>query len=97
MPEQIDRAKRARQSHVCMGYLSDESLCFMLDDGDLINCDVTCSDVRNTSSCDACTAGKITTSSFKSSQQEPASTVGEHLYMDLLDLKQHTIGGYLWF
>ena len=100
-PEQIDRAKRARQLHVCMGHLSDESLCVMLDNGNLINCAVTSSDVRNASiilgSCDACTAGKITTPSFKSSPHEPASTVGEHLYMDLLEVKERTIGGYLWF
>ena len=81
------------------GHLSDKSLCIILDNDNLIY--VTSSEVLNAAvilgSCDACTAGKIVTPSFKSSQQEPASSVREHLYMDLLELKERTIGGYLWF
>ena len=100
-PEQVKRAHKARQLHICLGHLSDENLCIMLDTSNFMNCAVTSSDVRNAAvilgSCDACTAGKLVAPSFKSSQQEPASSIGEHLYVDLLELKERSIGCYYWF
>ena len=39
-PEQMERAKKARRLHVCLGHPSDDGLCKMLDNGTLLNCEV---------------------------------------------------------
>ena len=46
-PEQIDRAKKVRKPHVCLGHPSDTNLCRLLDNGTLHNCAVTSTDVKN--------------------------------------------------
>ena len=100
-PEQIERAKKARRLHVCLGHPSDEGLCKMLDNGTLLNCEVTSSDVRNAHSilgnCDACVAGKIVAAPTGASHSEPATAVGDHVYVDLIELQERSIGGYHWF
>ena len=58
-------------------------------------------DVRNAhiilGSCDACVAGKIVAAPTGASHSEPATAVGDHVYVDLIELQERSIGGYHWF
>jgi len=73
----------------------------MLSNGNLLHTPLTADDVDNANQlfgkCEACLSGKVTELHFTPSEAAPAGAVGDHLYIDLIDLDSKSIGGFTWY
>jgi hypothetical protein len=88
--EEVRRAQDARLLHEKLDHISDQNLCSSLTYGKIINCPVTCQDVRNAhiifGPCPACIQGKLTNEPA-SNTAHPAEELGKVIHMDIFFIK----------
>jgi hypothetical protein len=99
--DERNKAKDAYNLCALIGHRRDQAVILGLDNGSLGPTHLTSQDLRNIrrewSSCIACMEGKMKAPSEKTSNTEPARSIGEHLYGDMLFLSTISLGGNrLW-
>jgi hypothetical protein len=97
------RAQEARLLHNLLGHPSDSNLARAFRGGVLTGTPLTSNDIANAKNvlgpCLSCLKGKTTAPSYKTSNTEPATKVGEFGQIDIYPFTQLTVGGikYLLF
>lgn len=95
-PDEMKRAKEARDLHAALGHPGDRALTSALDNGNLPGCHLTSQDVKNASAhlgpCIACLQAKLKSPSEPESSSPPAAAIGDHLHADLIPIAP-SIGG----
>lgn len=88
--DEVRRAQDARLLHEKLDHISDQNLCSSLTYGKILNCPVTCQDVRNANvifgPCPACIQGKLTNEPA-SNKAHPVEELGKVIHMDIFFIK----------
>ena len=99
--EQRRRAEQVRLLHNTHAHLSDKTLINALTFGTITGTSLTAKDVITAREilgpCTSCIAGKTTKPSYKPSENEPATKVGDVVHVDIYILFDATIGGYVYY